>query len=147
VVESEAAVESEAVAPPAADADINLAQIRRIWPSILEQLGTTAPALAAFFEEARPVGFDDAGSTVEIAFPAGASFNKRKAEAPEQRERVAEALKAVTGEDIKPTYVILDAEETAAGDEQPATAAADDGVDEEELLRRLKSEFDAEEVS
>jgi DNA polymerase-3 subunit gamma/tau len=136
--------------PPAGDAgagDVNLEQIRRIWPAIIDQLAKTAPALAAFFEEARPVGFDDAGSVVEIAFPGSATFNKRKAETPEQRERVAEALKAVTGESVTPTYVLLDGEEPSP--EQPAApaAAADDVVDEQELLERLKSEFDAEEVS
>jgi hypothetical protein len=126
---------------------VNLEQIRRIWPSIIDQLAKTAPALAAFFEEARPVGFDDAGSVVEIAFPASATFNKRKAETPEQRERVAEALKAVTGESLTPTYVLLDGEESSPQEPAAPAAAADDVVDEQELLERLKSEFDAEEVS
>jgi DNA polymerase III subunit gamma/tau len=135
-----------AAGPAGESSDVNLEQIRRIWPSIIDQLAKTAPALAAFFEEARPVAFDDAGSVVEIAFPAAATFNKRKAETPEQRERVAEALKAVTGESLTPTYVLLDGEEP---EQAPATppAAPSDEVDEEELLERLKSEFDAEEVS
>jgi DNA polymerase-3 subunit gamma/tau len=160
--EEEAEPAAEAAAAPAGDApvpvahaagpadqgpDVNLEQLRRIWPSIMDQLAKTAPALAAFFEQARPVGFDDAGSVVEIAFPAGATFNKRKAEAPDQRERVAEALKAVTGETLTPTYVILEAEEPAPAPAPEAPAPKDDELDEEELLERLKSEFDAEEVS
>jgi len=95
-------------------------------------------------EKARPVAFDAAASTVEIAFPASATFNKRKAEVPEQRERVAEALETVTGQALKPTYALLDGQ--AAGSEAPA-AGADDAVSEQEMLERLKSEFDAEEVS
>jgi hypothetical protein len=113
---------------------------------VLDQLGTTAPALAAFFEEARPVGFE-AGEVVEISFPAAATFNKRKAETAENRERVAEALQTVTGESLKPTYVLLDGESEVPGESRaPAPEAKDEALDEEELLARLKSEFDAEEV-
>jgi DNA polymerase-3 subunit gamma/tau len=123
--------------------DLDLEGLKRVWPTVMDQLSTTAPALAAFFEDARPVGFE--ADVVEISFPAAATFNKRKAETPENRERVAEALQAVTGQGLKPSYVLLDGE-SAAPEGAPA-APAGDGVDEEELLARLKSEFDAEEVS
>jgi hypothetical protein len=107
-----------------ADPDLDLEKLQRVWPAVLDQLSTAAPALAAFFEDARPVGFDAAESVVEISFPAAATFNKRKAEVPEQRERVAEALQTVTGVALKPTYVLLDgdapAPEPAANREQPA---------------------------
>jgi hypothetical protein len=110
----------------------------------MDRLSASAPALAAFFEEARPAGFEAAESVVEISFPAAATFNKRKAETAENRERVAEALQAVTGQDLKPTYVLREGE---ASTEEEAPATEDDAVDEQELLERLKSEFDAEEVS
>jgi DNA polymerase III subunit gamma/tau len=135
---------------PAGQDALDLDGLKQIWPTILDQLAKTAPALAAFFEEARPVGFDAAEAIVEISFPAAATFNKRKAEVPEQRERVAEALLAVTGQSLKPTYVLLDVESEApaqAAAPAPAPAVKDEGLDEEELLERLKSEFDAEEVS
>ena len=113
----------------------------------MDQLATAAPALAAFFEDARPVGFERA-SVVEVSFPAGATFNKRKAETPENRERVAESLQTVTGQALKPTYVLLDGESEAPAEAAtPAPEAKDEALDEEELLERLKSEFDAEEVS
>jgi DNA polymerase III subunit gamma/tau len=128
---------------PAGQDDLDLEKLKEIWPAVLDQLAKTAPALAAFFEEARPVGFE--ADVVEISFPASATFNKRKAEVPEQRERVAEALKTVTGQALKPAYVLLDGESEAPA-EAPAPKA-DKGLDEEELLQRLKSEFDAEEVS
>jgi DNA polymerase-3 subunit gamma/tau len=146
--EEEPAEEAEVPAAPAAsgsEGELDLEGLKRAWPAILDQLGKTAPALAAFFEEARPVGFDAAGSVVEISFPAAATFNKRKAEVPEQRERVAEALQTVTGQDLNPVYVLLDGESKEP--EAPAPAVKSEGVDEEELLERLKSEFDAEEVS
>jgi DNA polymerase-3 subunit gamma/tau len=134
-------------APLPTDAgEMDLERLQKNWPAVMDQLMTTAPALTAFFEDARPVGFD--AGVVEISFPASATFNKRKAETPENRERVAEALETVTGQGLKPTYVLLDggaepAAEAPAGD----AAATDDRVDEQELLERLKSEFDAEEVS
>jgi DNA polymerase-3 subunit gamma/tau len=130
---------------PAGQGDLDLDGLKQVWPAILDQLATNAPALAAFFEEARPVGFDAAGQVVEISFPAAATFNKRKAEVPEQREKVAEALETVTGQALKPVYVLLDGD--APEPRAPAAAQKDQGLDEQELLERLKSEFDAEEVS
>jgi len=139
--------DAAATGPAGLGDDLDLEKLKQVWPTILDQLAKTAPALAAFFEEARPVGFDAGENVVEISFPAAATFNKRKAEVPEQRERVAEALLAVTGQALKPTYVLLDGESEAPVEAQAAAPQADEGLSEEELLERLKSEFDAEEVS
>jgi len=127
-------------------ADLTLESLKQAWPAVLDQLAKAAPALAAFFEDARPVGFDAGDAVVEISFPAGATFNKRKAEVPEQRERVAEALKTVTGQGLKPSYVLLDGD-APAPEAPPAAGDEDQEFGEKELLERLKSEFDAEEVS
>jgi DNA polymerase-3 subunit gamma/tau len=147
----DAAVDSSEPEPepePVAEGELDLEKLKQVWPAVLDQLATAAPALAAFFEDARPVGFDGAESVVEISFPAGATFNKRKAEVPEQRQRVAEAMQTVTGQALKPTYVLLDGQsEESSEAEAPAPRAKDEALDEEELLERLKSEFDAEEVS
>jgi DNA polymerase-3 subunit gamma/tau len=132
---------------PAGESALDLDSLQRTWPAVMDQLGKSAPALAAFFEQARPVGFEADRNVVEISFPAAATFNKRKAETAENRERVAEALQAVTGQGLKPTYVLAAEEASPPADESPQPAAGDDALDEEELLRRLKSEFDAEEVS
>ncbi len=136
---------------PAADgsSSLDLDALKQVWPAVLDQLAKTAPALAAFFEDARPVGFEPGQKVLEISFPAAATFNKRKAETPEQRERVAEALLAVTGQGLKPVYVLLDGENSAppAAEAEPAPAGGDEKMDEEAMLERLKSEFDAEEVS
>ncbi len=139
--------EPEAQAPAAPD-DVagpdafDLNRITGLWPAVLDQLRqSSAPALAALFEGARPVGVDREESTLTVGFPASSTFNKRKAEAPDQRERVGQALMAVTGERLRPVYVVLDGE--AAADAAPE----EEPIDEAELLERLKSEFDAEEVS
>jgi DNA polymerase III subunit gamma/tau len=120
---------------------LDLEQIARVWPAVLDQLLQTAPALAASFEGARPVAVDAGERSVTIGFPAAHTFNKRKAEAPDKREQVAAALETVVGEKLRPAYVVLDGEEAA-----PEAAAPADEVDHEALVERIKSEFDAEEV-
>ncbi len=138
---------SDEDAPPAGESDLDLSldELRRAWPAVLEKLGETAPALAATFEGARPVALDDEG--LKIGFPADKTFNKRKAEDPERRDAVATAFEAVTGESLRPAYVLLDGESEAPEQAQPEPSKRDEGVDEEALLEKLKSEFDAEEVS
>ncbi|HEX6228346.1 MAG TPA: DNA polymerase III subunit gamma/tau [Solirubrobacterales bacterium] len=138
---SQAAGEDPSTAPPAAGAsEMDLDAIKRVWPAVLDKLRETAPALAATFEAARPVSLDEDG--VSIGFPADSTFNKRKAEDPDRRHLVAAALEAVTGEKLRPVYVLLDGEEESAEGEgdQP------DEHDHDALVEKLKSEFDAEEV-
>ncbi|MBS1879524.1 MAG: DNA polymerase III subunit gamma/tau [Actinobacteria bacterium] len=140
--EPEGAPEAE-VEPPSAGvavADLDLGELARVWPSVLDELAKTAPALAATFEGARPVAMGETGP--EIGFPADASFNKRKAEAPERRQAVAAAFEAVIGAALKPTYVTLD--EEAPPPDVPAPGSEE--IDEDAILQKVKSEFGAEEV-
>jgi DNA polymerase III subunit gamma/tau len=125
---------------PAGPSDLSLGEIQRVWPAVLHKLAETAPALAATLEGARPVSYGDGG--LEVGFPPDMTFNKKKADRPDQRDTVAAAFAAVTGTGLRPTYVVLDGE---APPDTPAPGS--DQIDEEELLERLKSEFDAEEVS
>ena len=125
--------------PPSTE--LSFSDIRQAWPAVLQKLSETAPALAATFEGARPTSFDGAG--LQIGFPAAMTFNKKKADSPERRDTLAAAFAAVTGVGLRPTFVVL------SGDEEPppdTPAPGSDEVDEQELLERLKSEFDAEEV-
>ncbi|HEU5104228.1 MAG TPA: DNA polymerase III subunit gamma/tau [Solirubrobacterales bacterium] len=121
-------------------ADLSLEEIQRVWPAVLHKLQETAPALAATLEGARPISFGDEG--LEVAFPTEMTFLKKKAEGADRRDTVAAAFAAVTGVGLRPTYVLLDGE---APPDTPAPGSEE--IDEEELLERLKSEFDAEEVS
>jgi DNA polymerase-3 subunit gamma/tau len=123
---------------PAGQSDLDLEQVVRIWPAVLDKLRETSPALTATFEGARPVGLEE--GAVKIGFPASATFNKRKAEAPDKRELVEGAFEAVLGERLRPAYVLLDDEDAP---EQPTGEVE---VDHDALLERLKREFDAEEV-
>ncbi|HVY77386.1 MAG TPA: DNA polymerase III subunit gamma/tau [Solirubrobacterales bacterium] len=131
----------EAVAGPAGQLDLE--QVVNTWPAVLDKLRETSPALAATFDGARPVRLDAEG--LEVGFPAELTFNKKKAETPEKRELMADAIEDVLGERLRPTYVMLDAEEAATPPAQEETAPGAK-MDHDALVEKLKSEFDAEEV-
>ncbi|HEV2857945.1 MAG TPA: DNA polymerase III subunit gamma/tau [Solirubrobacterales bacterium] len=125
--------------PPSTE--LSFADIQQAWPAVLQKLSETAPALAATFEGARPTSFDGAG--LQIGFPPEMTFNKKKADNPERRDTLAAAFAAVTGVGLRPTFVVLSEDQ---GPPPDTPAPGSDEIDEEELLERLKSEFDAEEV-
>jgi DNA polymerase III subunit gamma/tau len=127
---------------PAGQDDIDLEQVVRVWPAVLDQLMQTAPALAATFEGARPVAFDAEEQSVTVGFPADHTFNKRKAEAPDKKEQLGEALETVLGQKLRPAYAVFDGEQAPAGDE----AEKKGGVDHEGFGEKIEKEFDAEEV-
>jgi DNA polymerase-3 subunit gamma/tau len=143
-VASEEPEASEARPSPQATAvateePIDLERVLRLWPAVVDQVRQSGSAmLSALFEGARPVGLDSEEAILRIGFPSSASFNKRKAEAAEHRERFAEALRTIVGERLRPVYVLLD------GESQPQEEKSE--LDEQEILERIKSEFDAEEV-
>ncbi len=118
---------------------LTLEEIQRVWPAVLDHLLKSAPALAATFEGARPVGLDDDG--LRIGFPANSTFNKKKAEAPEKRDQLIAALDSVTGERLAVSYALLDGEQSGTEAEP-----SEEAVDHDALVEKLKSEFDAEEV-
>ena len=128
-------------AGPAGRGPLDLDELKRVWPAVLQKLGETAPALAATFEGAYPVALDADG--LQIGFPVDKTFNKRKAEGAERREAVTAAFEAVTGQALRPAYVLLDGDAEA-----PSTPAetAEGRIDEDALVEKLKSEFNAEEV-
>jgi DNA polymerase III subunit gamma/tau len=127
--------------PPGPAGQLDLEQIVNTWPAVLDKLRETSPALAATFDGARPVSLDE--GALEVGFPAELTFNKRKAETPDKRELMADAIEDVLGERLRPTYVLLD--EAEAPPEEEAKASAGE-IDHDALVEKLKSEFDAEEV-
>jgi DNA polymerase-3 subunit gamma/tau len=131
---------SPAAAGPAGQDALSLDEIQRVWPAVLHKLEETAPALAATLEGARPVSYGEEG--LEVGFPAEMTFNKRKADESDRRDTVAAAFAAVTGVGLRPVYVVLEGE---APPDTPAPGS--EGIDEDRVLEKLKSEFDAEEVS
>jgi DNA polymerase-3 subunit gamma/tau len=140
--EEQASEEHEPEEPEAGAAELDMEEVVRVWPAVLDQLMQTAPALAATFEGARPVAFDAAERSVTVGFPADHTFNKRKAEAPDKREQLAGALEAVLGQKVRPAFDVFDGEVAPAADESTEKS----GDDHEALVEKIKSEFDAEEV-
>jgi DNA polymerase III subunit gamma/tau len=120
------------------DAALDLDRVVGLWPAVVEQVRQSgAEVLSRALEAARPIAVDADQAVLKLGFPPSAAFNKRKAEAQDARDRFAEALRATVGERLRPVYVLLDREP------DPTAAALSD----EELIARLKAEFDAEEVA
>ncbi len=118
---------------------VDLERVRERWPAVIEHLrGSGSEVLSHVLEAARPVAVDAERGVVEVGFPTGAAFNKRKAEAAGARDRIVAAVHEVLGERLRPVYVLLDGDDAHE-------LAADQPLSEEELIERLKSEFDAEE--
>jgi hypothetical protein len=102
-------------------------QVRESGSGLLSQLLAAAKPVAVNVEEA----------VLDIGFPASAAFNKRKAEAAEQRDRLSEAVKTIVGERLRPVYVLLDGEADVTPEERK--------LSEDELFELMRTEFDAEE--
>jgi DNA polymerase-3 subunit gamma/tau len=140
---AEPAPPEPAAAPPApaepteatanADADLDA-----LWPAVLDSIREEHKLLRAFFNEA------DATSVTEeeltVSFAPSASFNKRKAEESENRKILLDTLQRLTGRRYRVFFELSEVEL------QGADAPDRSGLSEEELLQRLMSELDAEEL-
>jgi DNA polymerase-3 subunit gamma/tau len=151
--ESESESESGAAAPPpteepapastapvAAALDIeDLDALVALWPAVLELVGSQNALLSAVLAHARPVAVHD--GELRVAFPATASFPKKKAEDREHRATVTRALRELTGDaHIRVEYELRDELPEVAGEPESAPRT------EEEWVARFKEELDAEEL-
>jgi DNA polymerase-3 subunit gamma/tau len=129
-----------AAASGGASGAAEIERIMELWPAVVDHVRQSgSELLSAVYEAARPLAVDPEEAVLKVGFPASAAFNKRKAEAQGNRERFAEAVRAIVGERLRPVYVLLDEE---------SRSAADGGVEltDEELIERIKTTFDAEEI-
>jgi DNA polymerase III subunit gamma/tau len=117
--------------------------LEAIWPAALEQVNAIegGAMLAALLSAARPVTLDD--SRLVISYPPSAAFSKRKVEDPVNRDRIAGALKLVTGKALVLECQLSD-EDPSAEPGDPVTTG--EFLSEEELIERIKDVFDAEDV-
>ena len=76
---------------------------------------------------------------LRIGFPASAKFNKRKAEAAANVERMTETIHAITGVRLRPAYELTEEESGEVG-EEPTEMSDDD------LIEMIKTNFDAREI-
>ena len=86
---------------------------------------------------------DTERSVLKVGFPASAKFNKRKAEAQANVERIAESVKAIVGERLRPVYELIEVDEAEAA----AAANGAKPMAEEEIIELIKTKFDASEVA
>jgi DNA polymerase-3 subunit gamma/tau len=117
--------------------EVDLEKLVGLWPAVVDQVRQGGSELLGHvLAAARPVAVNVEEAVLEVGFPPSASFNKRKADAPEARERFAEAVKTVVGERLRPVFKLLEGEGDGAPDE-PA-------MSEDELVAMISDEFDAE---
>jgi DNA polymerase-3 subunit gamma/tau len=127
-VEDAAPIEDPA---PTAAPSLDLERVRALWPTVVDAVRAENAMVGALLGEARPSALE--GDRLTIDFPADAEFSKKKAEANETL--LKGALRGLTGRSLRLEYNLN-------GDRSEAPAP----LSEDELLRRLRDEFGAEEV-
>jgi hypothetical protein len=117
---------------------VDLEKLVGLWPAVIEQVRESGSGLLSqILTAARPIAVNLEEAVLDVGFPASAAFNKRKAEATDARDRVAEAVKTIVGERLRPVYVLLDSD-----DSEPLPEST---LSEDELVELMRTEFDAEE--
>jgi DNA polymerase-3 subunit gamma/tau len=116
-----------------------LDDLLEIWPAVLDGVRERHALCAGLLSAARPVAMG--ADTLTVAFPEDQEFLRRKAEAPDMRACVGEALRAVTGASLQVSYELRDLTETPGAD--AAEAAPPPGP---EFIEKLMAAFDAEEI-
>jgi DNA polymerase III subunit gamma/tau len=122
---------------------VDIRRMVELWPAVIDHIRQSgSEMLSSLFDGARPLAVDTERSILRVGFPRSAKFNKRKAEAQGNVERIAEALAAIVGERLRPVYELIeDTEGDAVKPGEGATAMA-----EEEVIELIKAKFDAREV-
>ena len=123
-------------APHAASAaSVDVAMLRRSWPSLLDHLSQAGqPVLRALLESATPASFD--GETLELAFPP--SFRNNLPRVASRADRLQDALSDLFG--IRPRIESVTREAHVGGTEPAAAAYVEEEQEptDEEALQRLK---------
>jgi hypothetical protein len=115
----------------------DLESVLGMWPAVVDLVRSSNGLLGACIDEARPVAVD--GEELTLAYPFAAAFYKKKAEDPDNRATVGEALGALMGGRWRLSYELRDVP-------APEARQAAGERSEEELVARFMDEFDAEEI-
>jgi DNA polymerase-3 subunit gamma/tau len=135
-VDTSPALENQS--PPPAPAERDLESVCALWPAVVELVRSENGLLGAVICEARPVAVD--GDDLTLAFASSAQFLKKKAEDPDYRAAVGEALRSIAGGRWRLSYELRD---ELAGEDRFGSAE----YSEEEWVARFMQEFDAEEIT
>jgi DNA polymerase-3 subunit gamma/tau len=124
-----------------ATATIEIERVVELWPAVVDHVRDSGSAmLSTLFDEARPLAIDEERSVLRIGFPPSAKFNKKKAEASANVERMTEAIGTIVGARLRPAYELIDGQ-----NEDVAPDGATE-MSEDELIDLVKDSFDASEV-
>jgi DNA polymerase-3 subunit gamma/tau len=124
-----------------ATVSIEIERVVEAWPAVVDHLRDSGSAmLSTLFDEAKPLGIDEERSVLRIGFPGSAKFNKKKAEAKGNVERMTEAITVIVGQPLRPVYELIEE------DDQPAAPEETAEVSEEDMIDLIKDNFDATEV-
>jgi DNA polymerase III subunit gamma/tau len=115
--------------------EVDLASVAGIWPAVVDTVRAENVMLAAAVAKSRPSELR--GDELVVAFAAGDSFYRRKAEDTACRRLVADAVRSLTGRSLRLTYELRD---------DPSGQEAAPTVSPEEIIDRFKAEFEAEEI-
>jgi DNA polymerase-3 subunit gamma/tau len=138
------AASGEASPAPAATATagvptIDVDKVLELWPAVVEHVRDSgSEMLSSLFDGARPIAIERERSVLRIGFPSSAKFNKRKAEAQANVERIAESVKVIVGERLRPVYELIEGGDSA---DERGTPMGDD-----EVFELIKTKFDAREI-
>jgi hypothetical protein len=114
----------------------DLESLRALWPAVVELVGMENKMLSAVLIDARPTAV--AGEDLTVAFASSAAFLKKKAEHPDNRAIVSDALRQLSGGRWRLSYELLEAGSEDSSELHVPT--------EEEWVARFMKEFDAEEL-
>jgi DNA polymerase-3 subunit gamma/tau len=124
-----------------ATATVEIDQVVQAWPAVVGHLRESGSAmLSTLFDEARPLEIDEERSVLLIGFPESAKFQKKKAEAKPNVERMSEAITVVVGASLRPVYELLEGDTPDEASEPRAELSEDEKID------LIKDNFDATEV-
>jgi DNA polymerase-3 subunit gamma/tau len=124
----------EEVPAKAVTDELSFERLIALWPDVLDTIRASNAMLGAVVDVALPVEL--AGDRLVLAFGEDAAFQRKKAEERATRSALGEAVRAVTGHALTFAY------ELREGDHSPPPQQ----LSEDELVARLKDEFDAEEL-
>jgi DNA polymerase-3 subunit gamma/tau len=109
-----------------------------LWPAVLDAIRAEHKLLRAFFNEAAPASVTE--QELVVCFSPSAAFNKRKAEEADNRKILLDTLHRLTGRRYRVSFELSEEDVTAGHGLDRA------GLSEEEIVARLMSELDAEEL-
>ncbi|MBI2692113.1 MAG: DNA polymerase III subunit gamma/tau [Solirubrobacterales bacterium] len=128
-------------ATPTSTESPSLEVVAASWDKAVGTLMEESPSLASVLENSKPLRIE--GKTLVLGFPMSASFYRKNAEQSDKREMILAHLTTATG-----FRFALQTEQMADAEFNPLMVPNDgSGFDTEELVTKLKEEFDATEVA